>query len=126
MKRSNGFIALSRTVEPESFLESRRFGLPHCVLVFLSRLAAANDGFDAQRITYLAPSIAHDLHLSRATLGPVFSLGILGMVLGSLSGGMIADRIGRRPAILLSLLWFAIFSILTALSDGAAMLIALR
>jgi AAHS family 4-hydroxybenzoate transporter-like MFS transporter len=126
MSRSDGFVERPPRVEPESFIEDRRFGRSHYLLVFLCGLAAAIDGFDAQLITYLAPSIAHDLHLAQATLGPVFSLGILGMVLGSLSGGMIADRIGRRPAVLMSLLWFAIFSVLTAFSNGALMLIALR
>lgn len=113
-------------IDLEDFIDERRFGRPHLLIIGLCGLAAAIDGFDAQLITYLAPSITRDLHLSRAMLGPVFSLGILGMALGSLSGGMLADRFGRRPIILLSLLWFGIFSILTALSTTAGVLIALR
>ncbi|WEK02305.1 MAG: MFS transporter [Candidatus Sphingomonas phytovorans] len=126
MNRSATLVDGKADVDLETFIDERHFGRPHVLLIGLCALAAAIDGFDAQLITYLAPSIARDLHLSRAMLGPVFSLGIVGMAFGSLAGGMLADRFGRRPIILLSLLWFGVFSILTAFSATAGTLIALR
>jgi AAHS family 4-hydroxybenzoate transporter-like MFS transporter len=125
MDRASGTSGTA-DVDLDVFIDQRRFGRPHLLLIALCGLAAAIDGFDAQLITYLAPSIGRDLHLPRAALGPVFSLGIVGMMLGSLAGGMLADRFGRRRVILASLLWFGLFSILTAFSTGAVSLIAMR
>jgi AAHS family 4-hydroxybenzoate transporter-like MFS transporter len=110
----------------DRFIDRQPFGRSHATIVALCALAAAIDGFDAQLITYLAPSIVHDLDLPRPALGPIFSAGIVGMALGSFIGGPLADRFGRKPVIVLSLLWFGLFSTLTAASASVEMLIALR
>jgi MFS transporter, AAHS family, 4-hydroxybenzoate transporter len=50
----------------------------------LCGLAALVDGFDVQVIGYVAPSIVRDWAIDKAALGPVFSVGLLGLVVGSL------------------------------------------
>src|SRR5512138_3577019 len=58
------------------------------------------DGFDVQAMGFVAPAIIEDWHVSRASLGPVFGAGLLGMLLGSLGFSLLADRIGRRPVLI--------------------------
>jgi benzoate transport len=60
----------------------------------------ALDGFDVLSISFASPGIAAEWGIDRAALGIVLSMELIGMALGSIFLGGIADRIGRRPTIL--------------------------
>ncbi|TLZ15335.1 MAG: MFS transporter, partial [Gammaproteobacteria bacterium] len=60
----------------------------------------AMDGFDVLSISFASPGIARDWGIDKATLGWVLSMELLGMALGSLLLGGVADKVGRRPTIL--------------------------
>ena len=60
----------------------------------------ALDGFDVLSISFASPGIAAEWHIDRALLGFVLSAELLGMALGSVFLGGLADKIGRRPTIL--------------------------
>ena len=63
----------------------------------------ALDGFDVLSISFASPGIAADWGIERAALGLVLSMELIGMAIGSLLLGGIADRIGRRATILMCL-----------------------
>lgn len=58
------------------------------------------DGFDVLSISFASPGIAKDWGVDKATLGWVLSMELIGMGLGSVLLGGLADKIGRRPTIL--------------------------
>jgi benzoate transport len=60
----------------------------------------ALDGFDVLSISYASPGIAQEWGIDRAALGVVLSMELIGMALGSILLGGVADKIGRRPTIL--------------------------
>jgi benzoate transport len=60
----------------------------------------ALDGFDVLSISFASPGIAKDWGIDRGALGLVLSMELIGMAVGSLFLGGIADRIGRRATIL--------------------------
>jgi benzoate transport len=60
----------------------------------------AMDGFDVLSISFASPGIAKDWGVDKATLGWVLSMELIGMGLGSMLLGGMADKIGRRPTIL--------------------------
>src|SRR5258708_23524066 len=72
------------------------------------------DGFDTQAIGYVAPALAKEWGLTKAALGPVFSAGLFGLMLGALMFGPLADRIGRRKIIIFSTLAFGVGTFATA------------
>jgi AAHS family 4-hydroxybenzoate transporter-like MFS transporter len=84
------------------------------------------DGFDTQAIGYVAPALAQEWKLARSALGPVFSAGLLGLMIGALIFGTIADRIGRKRIIVLSSVAFGIGTLLTMFVQDATWLIVLR
>ncbi len=61
------------------------------------------DGFDVLAIAFAAPSIASDWGVAPTELGIIFSAGLAGMVFGALFLSPFADRVGRRPLILICL-----------------------
>jgi benzoate transport len=96
------------------------------VIVILCVLIAALDGFDVLAIAYTAPSIAHQWGLSPANLGVVFSAGPLGMGVGAAVITPIADRLGRRPVVVLSLVILAVGMFASAFGSNLTELSIMR
>ena len=84
------------------------------------------DGFDILVIAFLAPEIAQQWRLSPDTLGILLSAGLAGMTAGSLLLSPLADRYGRRPAILLSLAVTSLGMVASAFTADLAQLTAAR
>src|SRR5215468_3176664 len=60
----------------------------------------ALDGFDVAAISFASPGIAKQWGIDRGALGIVLSMEVVGMALGSLFLGGVADKIGRRRTVL--------------------------
>lgn len=96
------------------------------MVLVLAGITIVLDGLDIQAIAFAAPRIAADLGLEKAALGPVFSVGLVGMAMGSLLMGPFADRYGRRIAVLLSVAAFGSFTLLTAFAGSSTELMLYR
>lgn len=77
-------------------------------------MAIIFDGFDNQLLGFAIPAILRDWHVSRAAFGPVVASGLIGMSIGSLMAGPAGDRLGRRTALIGSVLLFAVVTLGTA------------
>jgi benzoate transport len=113
-------------MDPRSIVKSGSMTPFQVVVVALCVLIAALDGFDVLVIAYTVPSIAHDWSLSPASLGAVFSAGLLGMGLGGAFIAPIADRFGRRPVIMLSLAIMAAGMLAAAFAENITQLAIVR
>src|SRR5262245_35143861 len=60
----------------------------------------ALDGFDILSISFASPGIALGWGIDRAALGIVLSMELIGMAIGSMCLGGVADKIGRRRTVL--------------------------
>ncbi|APA87717.1 3-(3-hydroxy-phenyl)propionate transporter MhpT [Paraburkholderia sprentiae WSM5005] len=77
-------------------------------------LVAVLEGIDLQSTGVAAPRMAHEFGLSVSQLGLAFSAGMFGLLPGAMIGGRLADRIGRKRVLMMSMAVFGIFSIATA------------
>ncbi|MEC3908983.1 MFS transporter [Sphingobium sp. CR2-8] len=101
-------MALTSTIalpadDPRSIVAIQPMRLPQVMAIAVCFLLSALDGFDILAVTFAAPGIARDWDLGPGAIGLLVSMGLAGMVVGSLTLGQLADRIGRRPQILLCL-----------------------
>jgi AAHS family 4-hydroxybenzoate transporter-like MFS transporter len=96
-----------------------------CVVV-LCGLVVALEGFNTQAIGYVAPSLSKDWRLHPGDLGPAISLGLVGLMLGALFIAPLADRVGRRPLLVVSTLLFGLGTLATAWSRNLHDLALLR
>lgn len=95
-------------------------------VVALCALIAILDGFDTQSIGYAAPRIADDWGIQSAAFGPIFSAGLFGLAAGNLIFGPIADKLGRKPVIVIATAVFGSLTLLTAWVDTLNQLLILR
>lgn len=86
--------------DPREILESRPMSRFQWTVVAIMVGLNALDGFDVLSIGFASPGIVKDWGIDRAALGIVLSMELIGMALGSILLGGVADRIGRRKTIL--------------------------
>jgi benzoate transport len=92
---------------------------PRQVLVVAITIALnALDGFDVLSISFASPGIAAEWKIDRAALGFVLSMELIGMALGSIFLGSLADKIGRRPTVLGCLVVMATGMFMATTSTG--------
>ncbi|MEA5455592.1 MFS transporter [Sinomonas sp. JGH33] len=88
-------------------------------VVVLCTLLNAVDGFDVLAMAFTSARVSKDFGLNGSQLGLLLSAGLVGMALGSLLIGPIADRTGRRPMLLVSVGTSAAGMLLSATAVGA-------
>lgn len=94
-------------------------GAGQWTIVVLCTLLNAVDGFDVLAMAFTSPRVSKEFGLTGSELGLLLSAGLVGMALGSLLIGPIADRIGRRPMLLVSVGTSAAGMLLSATATGA-------
>ena len=95
-------------------------------VALLAALAVLFDGFDNQLISFAIPVLIKEWHVTRGDFAPVVACGLIGMAIGSLFSGAIADRVGRRIAIVGSLLLLGLATCAIGFTDNLLELGALR
>ena len=87
---------------------------------------AVLEGFDIQAMGVAAPKLAPAFGLKPDELGWVFAISNIGLVFGASVGGWLADRMGRKPVFIGSVLAFCVFTLLTAAAVNYETLFAAR
>lgn len=90
---------------------SRRAGLSARGVLLLCLLTVLFEGYDMVAYGAALPAMFDDpqWNLDAAHAGVIGSYGLIGMLIGSLVTGALADRIGRRLLTIVSTAWFSIW-----------------
>ena len=84
------------------------------------------DGFDTQCIGFLVPVMSESLGIPLPAFGAVLSAALFGLMIAAMGSGPIADRYGRRWVVIVSVVIFAFFALMTARANTIRELILLR
>ena len=95
------------------------------VLILCGALSAV-EAIDIYIVASVLPVLARIYGVQPAAFAAVFVAQAIGQTLGSCFGAPLADRVGRRPVILLSVVAFGVLTFAAAFATSLALLVALR
>ena len=97
-------------------------------VVVLCWVAVALDGFDLVVLGAVAPALLEyrEWGLTAPQVGVITSYGLVGMLIGALGIGTLADVIGRKRSILISVVGFSVFTALCAVAPTPGLFGMLR
>lgn len=104
--------------DPRDMLSTGRMSAIQIAAVAITIGLNALDGFDVLAISFASPGIAREWGIDRAALGIVLSMELIGMGLGSVFLGGVADKIGRRRTLLGCLVVMTIGMIMATRATG--------
>jgi AAHS family 4-hydroxybenzoate transporter-like MFS transporter len=113
-------------VDVSQIIEGQRLNRFLVQLVIVSWLVTFFDGFDLIVISFAAPVLGTELHIDKVMMGNVFSIGLVGTLIGGFVFGYLGDRIGRRPTIILAVTCFGALTSCIALAATYQQLLWLR
>lgn len=114
------------TLDVQVLINTRPLSRYQWRVVLLCFLIVFLDGLDTAAMGFIAPALSQDWGIDRASLGPVMSAALIGMVFGALGSGPLADRFGRKIVLVVAVFLFGVFSLLSAYSSNIEQLLALR
>ena len=86
--------------------------------IVLCALSVLLDGYDAQMLAMAIPLMAKEFGVAPTAFAPAASGSLAGMAIGALFLSPLADRFGRRPLLIVSLVLFGAPTLLAMYSSG--------
>lgn len=109
-----------------SEIERRDESTNRSITIALCFCVAVLEGFDLQIIGVMAPAIREAIHLTPQQMGWIFSASLIGLAFGAAYGGWLADRLGRKPVLIGSVVVLGVFTLAAALARDVTSLLAMR
>lgn len=116
----------TRRLDVEAVLGAAGFTPFHRRAVAITGIAWTFVAMEILLIGFTLPLFGSIWDLSATWLGWIGASALAGSLVGSLLFGRVADQLGRKRVFQTSILWYSVFTALTALAWGPASLLALR
>ena len=107
-------------------LEALPVGRFHYKLLLVTGLGWLFDSMDTGLIAFILPVLAKEWGMAPGQMGLIGSIGLIGMALGAVISGTVADRIGRKKVFTITVLLYSIASAFCALSWNYQSLLVFR
>ena len=117
---------VGNSLDVQSFINQQPLSRYQWRVVLLCFLIVFLDGLDTAAMGFIAPALSQEWGIDRASLGPVMSAALIGMVFGALGSGPLADRFGRKGVLVGAVLVFGGFSLASAYASNVDQLLVLR
>ncbi|MGC8100937.1 MFS transporter [Metapseudomonas otitidis] len=123
---SQAHVPVAGTLDVQRFINAQPLSAYQWRVVLLCFLIVFLDGLDTAAMGFIAPALTQEWGIDRASLGPVMSAALIGMVFGALGSGPLADRFGRKLVLVGAVFLFGLFSLFSAFSANVDQLLVLR
>jgi len=117
---------MSRDMSAVEVLEAQPLRRFHYTLLALMCLVYGLTGMNVMLIAVALPKISIEWGLDKAAAGLLASFGYIGMFLGALSSGFIADRIGRKLTMIIMIAVGSLFTGLCGIAPNYEAMAVLR
>ena len=114
-----------QTIDVGSTLDNAPWTVPEA-LIAATASTIIFDGLDNQLLNAALPTLMREWNLPRPAFVPAQTAGMIGMMIGGALGGVAGDRLGRRIALLGSVVAFGLLTMLVPLASGVGTLTVLR
>jgi AAHS family 4-hydroxybenzoate transporter-like MFS transporter len=114
------------TVDVGQLLDEGHWGNRQKLFVLLTALTIVFDGVDNQLLGIAVPAMMRDWAVPRGAFRAIVASGMVGMMLGGALAGVVGDRMGRRVALIGSVLIFGGLTAAAAIVDSLWALGVLR
>jgi len=104
----------------------KRLAVSQKKLLLISGTGWMFDALDVGILSFVIAALAKDWNLNPAQMGWIGSINSIGMAVGALLFGILADKFGRKAIFMITLLFFSIGSGLSALAPTLAIFLILR
>ncbi|KJV33887.1 4-hydroxybenzoate transporter [Aquitalea magnusonii] len=116
----------SNVINVRSLIDDRPINRFQWLVVFFGFCIIAADGFDVAIMGFIAPELKRLWHVTNPQLAPVLSAALAGLTLGALFAGPLADYLGRKVVLVLSVFFFGFWTLVTATSTDITHLVIFR
>lgn len=123
---SQAHVPVAGILDVQRFINAQPLSAYQWRVVLLCFLIVFLDGLDTAAMGFIAPALTQEWGIDRASLGPVMSAALIGMVFGALGSGPLADRFGRKLVLVGAVFLFGLFSLFSAFSANVDQLLVLR
>jgi MFS transporter, AAHS family, 4-hydroxybenzoate transporter len=110
----------------QQFVDNLPMARTQWLIVGLCFLVLMTDGLHTAAMAFVAPALTRELSISRLALGPVLAAALVGLAIGALAAGPLADRFGRKRVLVASVLICSVGSLCTASASGIMSLLVFR
>ena len=121
-----GVPKTSSAIDVGRLLDEGPWSRQQKLFVLLTALTIVFDGIDNQLLGVVVPSMMRDWTLPRNAFAPVVASGMFGMMVGGAIAGLVGDRVGRRVALIGSVILFGVTTLAAGAADGVITLGVLR
>ena len=105
-------------INPTAIIADGKFNKFHLSLLIWGLILIVFDGYDIVIYGTVVPVLIKDWHLNAVQAGALGSYGLFGMMFGAILLGILADYIGRRKVIVISLFLFSLFTFLCGFANN--------
>lgn len=102
----------------QDYIDNHKMSSLQWLVFILGTVIIFLDGLDSGVIGFVAPSLLQAWGITKPQLAPVLSGSLVGMAIGALAAGILADKFGRKWVVCISTLLFGGFTLLSAYATG--------
>ena len=84
------------------------------------------DAMDTQFLSFVIPTLIATWGITRGDAGLIGTVTLLASAVGGWAAGVLSDRIGRVKTLQITILWFAVFTLVCALAQNFTQLLWAR
>jgi putative MFS transporter len=106
--------------------DNAKFGKFHFLLMLLTGSCWSWAAYGVTVIGFILPALKTEWNVSSSALGFMAGIGMLGMLVGSVTAGALSDHYGRRTMLTWIMIYLGIMFILSAAAGSFSILLVLR